>query len=119
MTDWPLYVGLAAGFNRFSYRTRFNFSGVDGTTDATFALQTLYLAPVLGLSWRKASGFTIGTEIGYQFPLLAGGSLDAQSSAGQSPEQVRSLAAAAEGPMDYYASLKKPSITLIRIGWLF
>jgi hypothetical protein len=115
-----VFAGLALGYQQIRFGTTINFSSMgDAPSEVEFLIRDLYLTPLIGLAWKMPSGLYISTSAGIQLPLLTGGGLTITSTTDSSMEKRESFERAADGPIEYYASLKKPYVTLITIGWFF
>jgi hypothetical protein len=87
-----------------------------------------YLTPHFGWFWIFGSGFSLGLEAGYQFPLGAKTTIDITSSDPnvnsyitqiQATSQYKQAEADVQQIGDKFGKLPLPYFTALRIGWMF
>lgn len=127
------FLGAAYGNQGIVGKTKqdlkFDANGTELTVPTTIRLElnTNYLTPHLGWFATWDSGFTIGSELGYQMPLSSKAktqtafddvSSDAETSVKESEEYKKALADL-EDSAEAFGKNAVPYLNLFRIGWLF
>ena len=96
--------------------------------DANVSLTTMLVAPTLGWTWLFDSGFLLGFDLGATIPFatkakasatIKGSYPDAVVSAAADTSAYKDAISDVEDTVKKYGSLILPSVTLLRIGWLF
>lgn len=116
----PFFVGAGVGFQSLNLNTAIRLgslaSDVSSPTGA-IGWQNFYAAASVGWLWLKPSGFFWGFDLSVRVPIVGWGGIYASSSG--SPALATSLSSAGGYALSRYARLVYPSLTLIRLGWVF
>lgn len=117
----PWFLGLGYGKHRASVKNHEIVNGFD--TNIYANVDSEYITPTTGLKWIYNSGFTIGVEIGWIFP-INNRNVDVYSDQDGNPfvnanEDYRQRRQDAEDAANKYVENGVISIGLLELGWTF
>ncbi|MBI4402790.1 MAG: hypothetical protein HY537_01435 [Deltaproteobacteria bacterium] len=123
------FLGAAIGKQRFSCNATQEITVEQFTVPTTvdLAISALTITPHLGWFWIKKSGFTIGFELGWLFPISPKTEWDVSTTAEynaileqvEATEEYKRIERKLQDIGNRIGSLSIPFVTLLRLGWTF
>jgi hypothetical protein len=126
------FMGTAIGLQRLYGTTSESITVLDTSIDTSIKMSVVspYITPHMGWLWVFQSGFVLGLDFGWQFPLSSKTELEASATTSnalannaielvQQTQQYQALENDVKDIGNKIGKISLPYFTVLRIGWFF
>lgn len=116
----PLFFATGLGFQSLHFATRVQLGSIASDLNSPtgwIGWQNIYWTATVGWLWLRSHGFFVGFDLSVRVPIVGWGGITVTG--GAASDMANDLSASSAYSFSRFAQLVYPSLTLIRLGWVF